>query len=167
MKSVWVSLRTNRKNVTFIQVDSELPQFRPVDQSINRLLVIRRIIGSTKEPSSDPPSTLSTIDYAYFNTPLGRYGSIDCFDIIFEQPPVYRELQHRSRDASYTEWMHARPYCSADTFHRAFVIGLCVNLLDSNRHERSLRGVGSGIYIYIYIYGSNRTCSFIHDEPSS
>jgi pantetheine hydrolase len=106
-------------------------------------------------------NTPVTVDYTYFDTPYGRFGTFICFDIAFKEPGVTLiqelDVQHI---VFPTAWMNELPYYSAVTFHQGFAIGLGVNLLGANIHYPQLDFCGSGIY------GSNQTYAYRYDKQS-
>ena len=107
-------------------------------------------------------NTPLTVDYTYFDTPYGRFGTFTCFDIAFREPAVTLIQNFSVQHIAFpTAWMNELPYYSAVTFHQGFAVGLGVNLLGSNLHDPSDDFCGSGLY------GTNQTYAFRNDPTSN
>ena len=105
--------------------------------------------------------TPNTVDYSYFDTPFGRFGTFTCFDVLFEEPAVKLIEQYGIDHVAFTTaWMNVLPYFSAVPFHQSFAIGQGVNFLSANIHYPASRFSGSGIY------AGNGTVTFYNDESS-
>ncbi|KAK6177051.1 hypothetical protein SNE40_015236 [Patella caerulea] len=88
-----------------------------------------------------------SVNYAFFETPFGRFGTFTCFDILFEEPAITLiERYNVSNIVFPTAWMDALPLLSAIQFHSAFAQGMGVNFLAANIHVPNKRFHGSGIY---------------------
>ena len=91
--------------------------------------------------------TPKSVEFIYFDTPFGRFGTFICFDIMFEEPAVSLLTKYNVTNVVFpTAWMDAPPLLAAIQFHSAFAAGFNVNFLAANIHRPKYRFHGSGIY---------------------
>ena len=83
----------------------------------------------------------------YADTPFGRLGVFNCFDIIFKSPGI--DLVHHFNVTTMLFphwWFDLLPFLTAIQWQQAWAFTNQVNLLASNSHIPSRGSLGSGIY---------------------
>lgn len=87
------------------------------------------------------------LDHAYFDTPLGRFGVITCFDILFKTPTIDLVEKYKIDTMLFpTWWFDELPLLTAIQFQDAWSLTNKVNLLAANILKPELGSTGSGIF---------------------
>lgn len=103
-------------------------------------------------------------EFAYFDTPLGRFGVVTCFDILFKTPTIDLVEKYNIDTMLFpTWWFDELPLLTAIQFQDAWSLVNKVNLLAANILKPQLGSTGSGIFSNIksHYIGSNHGSSKI------
>lgn len=97
-----------------------------------------------------------TTEWAYFDSPYGRFGLLTCFDLIFKSPAVDLIESYNIDTLIFPTWWYDEiPILTALQYQDGWSWAHKVNLISSNIQRPSLGSTGSGIFSgYNSVYSS-------------
>ncbi|XP_014777355.1 pantetheinase [Octopus bimaculoides] len=105
------------------------------------------------EPYYNSPKTA---EYGVFDTPFGRFASIVCFDIYFNDTLNELIKKHQVSNILFPNlWFDTPPFFLASLFHNSIAKAFNINLISANIKIKNFVRGGSGIYtpsVNRYIY---------------
>lgn len=97
-----------------------------------------------------------TTEWAYFDSPYGRFGIFTCFDLIFKRPAVDLVEKYNIETVIFPTWWYDElPILTALQYQDGWSWTQKVNLISANIQRPSLGSTGSGIFSgYNTVYSS-------------
>ena len=93
---------------------------------------------------------LQQVESAFFDTPMGRFGVMISFDLLYGTPSLALLNKHRVDHVLFpAAWVDKKPLFHALSFHSGYAVGHGVNLLAANLFQPS-RGWDDVILMVIY-----------------
>ncbi|KAL5006970.1 hypothetical protein ScPMuIL_015776 [Solemya velum] len=110
-----------------------------------RLIVrYRKYNLADESPLMDPSPEA---EFAFFDTPFGRFGTVICADLLFKQPTIELIEKHGIKNILLpSAWFNNPPFILAIQMYEGFAKSLNVNLLAANCRHREYKMAGSGIF---------------------
>lgn len=106
-------------------------------------------------------NTPATAEYGVFETPFGRFASIVCFDIYFNDTLNELIEKHQVSNILFPNlWFDTPPFFFSSLFHNSIAKAFNINLISANIKIKSFVRGGSGIYtpsVNRYVYNPLNT----------